>query len=267
MALRDEDWLPRAKRLAVGMRMRVHHKNERRPNMTIGNERDRYWAYCQACKQGARIDKEHVLLAAHYETEQRRLEVPTDMVRAEGSDWEATAGRFLASKGMMYPYLPELFVSPSTGRLLLCDDTGQWHGRDLTERSNQKWLHYGAQFSGNPGRLTILTEDLFSMYKVRYALRGWPTAENPGVRVCSTLGASCGPVAALALHECDSLLWFYDGDKAGDEGRTQALRRMRPYIGRQMWARPPDGMDPKDMQCEEIRDLIRRTVYALAYSG
>lgn len=247
--LPEQDWLPKAKRLAVGMTMRVFHGHERRPNMTIGNERDRYWAYCQKCKQGARLDKEHVLLAAHYVAEERQLSVPTDMVRAVGNaDWELIVGRFLASKGMDYAYLPTAYVSPSARRLMLHDGVG-WHGRDLTERSNQKWLHYGCQFVGTPGPVTILTEDLFSMYKLRYAMANT-------VAVCSTLGSSCGPAAALALKDCTTLVWAYDGDKAGDDGYAQASKRMRAFGPKQYRARPPDGKDPKDMDCNDLRVMI-----------
>lgn len=253
--LPEQDWLPQAKRLAVGMRMRVHHKNERRPNMTIGNERDRYWAYCQACKEGARLDKEHVLLAAHYTTEVKQLERPNDIHLAIGSEYEMIVARFLASKGMDFMYLPPVYVSPSTRRLIVQSPDGGWHGRDLTGVSNQKWLHYGAQFAGNAGPHTICTEDLFSMFKVQYALR-----DQPQWAVCSTLGSSCGPVSALALKDCKSIVWAYDADKAGDDGFKQASKRMRPFVPEQLRARPPEGLDPKDMSVAGIRNMIREVL-------
>lgn len=245
------DWLEQAKRLPVGMRIRVRHGRECRPNMTIANDREHWWAYCQRCKEGGKVEKEHVLLTAHYRAEQRTLEVPTDMVPVERSEYEQIVGRFLARKGMMFPYLPALYYSPSHGRIMLQDGT-QWHGRDITDKSNQKWLHYGAPFAGTPACITILTEDLFSMFKVRYALQG----VYQDVAVCSTLGSSCGPAAALALKNCTALVWFYDADDAGDSGFTQASRRMRPFVRRQQRLRPPDGLDPKDMHVEEIRAAV-----------
>lgn len=260
--LPESDWLPKAKRLAVGMTMRVFHGAERRPNMTIGNERDRYWAYCQKCKQGARLDKEHVLLSAHYVAEERQLLAPTDLVPALGNaDWELIVGRFLASKGMDYTYLPTLYVSPSTRRLMLHDGVG-WHGRDLTEKSNQKWLHYGAQFSGTPGPITVLTEDLFSMFKLRHALKGSPLRHTVYADVCSTLGSLCTPTAALALKDCSTLVWAYDGDTAGDDGFKQASKRMRAFGSKQLRARPPDGLDPKDMELHDLRVMIMEALDA-----
>lgn len=60
--IHEHDWLQHAKRLAVGMRLRIRHGKERRLNMTVANERDRWWCYCQACKDGGVVHKEHVLL-------------------------------------------------------------------------------------------------------------------------------------------------------------------------------------------------------------
>lgn len=252
MALPDSEWLDRAKRLPVGMRMRVQHRNERRHNLTIGNERDRWWAYCQACKDGGRIEKEHVLLGpALADMPEPSRDPPTDRVRVVGSDYEAAVGRFLASKGMMFPYLPELWVSPSERRVMLFDGA-HWHGRDITERSHAKWMHWNSKFSGIAAPITVLTEDLFSMYKVRFALREFA----PSVAVCCTLGAIAGHAAVLALKSCDTLVWAYDGDHAGDAGFKQAQQRMRPFVRRQVRARPPEGKDPKDMDSQAIRDMI-----------
>lgn len=115
----EHEWLPQAQRLAVGMRLRVRHRRESRANMTIGNDRDRWWCYCQRCKEGGVVLKEHVLLSAPVVEEVHDLTVPSDLCPVMGSDFEDTVGRFLASKGMMFPYLPKLWYSASTRRLCL----------------------------------------------------------------------------------------------------------------------------------------------------
>ncbi|HVH93255.1 MAG TPA: hypothetical protein VM783_17960 [Candidatus Acidoferrum sp.] len=254
--LRQEEWLAQAKRLSVGMTARVKHGRERRANMVVGNDRGHWWAYCQACKQGGRLDKEHVLMALGTplsDPSAFELLLPHDLRPVLGSDYEAVVGRFLASKGMMFPYLPKLWYSELTKRLCLQDDDGGWHGRDLTERSNAKWLHYGKpHIVGRIGKTTVVTEDLFSMYKVRFALR---EAHKPYC-VATTLGAGCSVAAALALKDCTTIVWAYDGDHAGDEGFKSASKRMRVLVPKQVRARPPEGMDPKDMDCAEIRELI-----------
>lgn len=271
MALPEHEWLPQAKRLAVGMRDVVRHRHERRPNMKIGNERGRWWAWCHACKEGAVLEKDHVLLAPGKALpEPSELSVPSDLRVVLGSDYEVTVARFLASKGMDMQMLPKLWYSETRKRLCLQDPWGSgWHGRDLTDRSAAKWLHYDkpalagqwgtAGFEGKG--TTIITEDLFSMFKVWYAMRDVPRvgALYP-LHVASTLGAGCSTTAALALKNCRRIVWAYDGDKAGDDGFASASKRMRVHVPKQHRARPPEGMDPKDMTCEAIRKMIEEAI-------
>lgn len=253
----NNEWLDQAKRLAVGMRVRVRHRRESRANMTIGNDRDAWWCYCQKCKEGSRVPKEHVLLTAPVvDARDEPQEVPHDLVPVIGGDYEQAVGRFLASKGMMFPYLPTLWVSPSRKRVLLHDAASGWHGRDLTGHSNAKWLHYAKpHIMGDVGRCSIIVEDVFSRYKVRYALRN-----SPEIGVCSTMGAGCSTTAALALKNCTHLVWMYDGDQAGDDGYKSGSKRMRVLVPKQYRARPPEGLDPKDMQCEDIRNLLKEVL-------
>lgn len=245
------EWLPQAQRLAVGMRMRVVHNRERTAAMTISNERDRWWCYCQRCKQGGVVMKDHVLLTAPAQAVTvQELTLPTDVQPVMGSEYEEAVGRFLASKNMMFPYLPTVYYSLSARRMLL-NDAGHWHGRDLTGRSERKWLNYhGQKFVGMPAPRTVITEDLFSMYKLRFALRG------SDVQVCCSLGAGIHDAAVLALRNCTDVVCAYDADKAGDAGAAAVRTRLRPFGMRVRRARPPDGQDPKDMDCEDLRDMI-----------
>ncbi len=227
--------------------------------MIVGNDRGHWWAYCQRCKEGGRMDKEHVLLGGHGEAveSQSRAELPGDLKQVLGSGYEAAIGGFLASKGMMFPYLPQLWYSESARRVCVQDERGSWHGRDLTGRSNAKWLHYSVPaLALAPCGFTtvdcVVTEDVFSMFKVAYAMRG------TYVNVVSTMGAGCGDRAALALKSWPNIVWAYDGDKAGDDGFTQARKKMRPFVRKQYRARPPEGLDPKDMDIIDIRSMIER---------
>lgn len=258
----DHEWLDVAKRLPVGMSQRVFHRRENRPNLIIANKRDRWTCYCQRCKEGSTVMKDHVLLNGSVELTAADLKRPDDLARVLGSDYENLVGSFLARKGMMYPFLPELWFSVRAKRVLLQDPSGGWHGRDLTERSAAKWLHYDKQnIAGCVAKHTVVTEDLFSMFKCMYALGARPAkrvyrALMPDLNVACTLGANCGTGAVLALQNCSTIIWAYDADQAGDSGYLQGSKRMRVFVPRQLRARPPEGLDPKDMQCKPLRDLI-----------
>lgn len=251
--LPDDVWLKHAQSLGVGQTARIRHGNESRVNMTIGNSAGHWWAYCQRCKEGAKRVKEHVLLTEHkLEAPPVELHVPSDMVPVVGSEYAHPVGVFLASRGMMFPYLPPLWYSEKARRVLLQDRSGGWHGRDLTGRSSVKWLHYmKPHIVGDIQSCTVITEDILSMYKVRFALRS-----SPNIGVASTLGAGCSVQAALALRNCERIVWAYDGDSAGDHGYASAEKRMRLLVPKNVRARPPDGLDPKDLSCAQIRALI-----------
>lgn len=251
--LPERDWLDKAKRLAVGMRVRTYHLGERRPNMTIANEPDRWWCWCQRCKDGAVVLKSHVLLtqAAPAVTD-TLTPPPSESISGIDAGTRWALAHFLARKGMDFTYLPiGTRYSEKARRLLVQDATGHWHGRDTTERSSAKWLHYGnPAIAGCTGFCTVLTEDVFSMFKVRHALLDLPYS------VACTMGTSVSDRAALALKNCSAIVWAYDGDDAGDSGYERGARRMRAFGSTQYRARPPQGLDPKDMQCREIRSLI-----------
>lgn len=198
--------------------------------------------------------KEHVFLGgpAQAITAPPSRALPQDRVRVLQSEFEPAVARFLAGKDMDAAYLPELWVSPSDRRLLLQAEDGTWHGRDMTGRSPMKWCHYGSAFVGTPGACTVVVEDLFSMWKVQYAMR----AVQP-VHVVCTLGAHCDARAALALKSASLIVWLYDADKAGDQGASEAMLRMRPFGPRQIRARPPEGKDPKNLSIQEIRNIVQ----------
>lgn len=253
--LPTKDWLHIAKRLAVGQRLRVVHGRERRANMIVENNAGHYRAYCQACKEGGYVSKDHVVLATRPKVQENTLIVPTDLVRVIGSEHERGVMDFLVSKNMMDVYLPLMWVSPKVKRLYLQDNSLKWHGRALYESNNAKWLHYGATSSvvGDlSSTTTIVVEDLFSMFKVEYALRGHPA------RVYCTLGAHLKNhnVVDLMVDGVRNLIWLYDADDAGDTGYTHGAHRMRQFGKHQARARPPDNLDPKDMQINALRDLL-----------
>lgn len=171
--LHQHEWLHIAQRIPLHSKTRTYHGRERRPNLVIGNEPDKYWAYCQACKCGAVHEKEHVRLTGESPEKHRSdLTIPNDLVDPRTSEaLTAGVGAYLAGKGMDFKYLPNVLYSASRRRILLLEHGQFWFGRDITDTAKQKWLSYsGAQFVqlSTGHRYAVVTEDLFSAHKVEH---------------------------------------------------------------------------------------------------
>lgn len=269
--LPDEEWLHLAKKLAVGVRSRHYHRREGRPNLVVGNEAGKWWAYCQACKAGGVVEKDHVrITGGSAPASSTHLDLPRDSVPIlELDEFSRDAVlRLLAEKHMDQMYLPPLHFSEQRKRMLI--DTGQgWLGRDTTGHSPQKWLTYDgtlwlgpdvaraqkAAGSGSDGegvpRLAVCVEDPFSFYKVRWALRDVPTVST----YCG-LGTVLRPALRLHLLKYDTVACFFDGDPAGVSGAKRESAAMRGLGVRSVARCAPDGFDPKDLSIDDIRSFI-----------
>lgn len=251
MKLRKEQWLRAAKATALGSSVRIVHGNESRANLVVYNDADCWRAYCQRCKISQKVLKDHVRLGVRTPKRPDMLTLPTDKVPVIDSEYERVVTEFLYEKGMAFEFLPDLYISPRARRLMFQDERGGWHGRCFTGSLNAKWLHYGTTgLVGTPMPCTILTEDLFSMYKLKYAMRGQDCA------VCSTLGTGITDKVVLALKNCVKIVCAYDADTAGDAGFTELRRRTKLFVREIVRARPPEGMDPKDMSVQDLIQLM-----------
>lgn len=254
--LNPKDWLSKAKRLAVGMQDRVYHRNEKRPNLVIGNAGDRYWAYCQACKEGGIERKEHVrLTGSSPEAKRSDLSTPKDLMRIRDMEEHARYPllAFLASKGMDMCMLPELWYSCTRKRILMLTASG-WLGRDVSGGALEKWLTYNkAKFLTNQmaARKAVVVEDAFSYFKVR-----WATQDT--VAVYCALGTGIKNALAVACLMHDEVIFMFDGDAAGLKGAEEGSARMRGLGVRSYPLCAPPGLDPKDLTAEQIRNLIGR---------
>lgn len=257
--LPDDEWLHLAKRLAVGSKSRHYHRREGRPNLVVGNEAGKWWAYCQSCKAGGVVEKDHVrITGVSAPDSSTHLDLPRDMVpllELDEFSRDAIAG-LLVAKNMDPMYLPELFFSEQRKRMLI--DTGQgWLGRDTTGASPQKWLTYdGTLYLGEHAtevavaETCVIVEDPFSYYKAMWALRDADT-----VRVACALGTVVRPalVRALLAEPPTKCVLFFDGDDAGEVGAKREASKLRS-LGLPAIARcAPTGYDPKDLTIEQIR--------------
>lgn len=268
----NEVWLPQAKRLGVGMQGRGRHRgcssNSDRENLTYKHLADRYVAYCQACRQPGIHTKEHVAFGYVAPAMSNLLTKPTDVfqIHTLEAHERANIADFLATKHMDLIFFDGVTAfSPSRKRFLVYDHRGQLMGRDTTGRAHSKWLTYDGQHYIEPkewrqGSPALLVEDAFSMYKVRWALRG----TGMDVAVYCSLGTRMHANLFLTLIERHKeVVSFYDGDQAGYNG-CNANDRELSALG---IARTPtltgvrycatEGLDPKDMTIEAIRNHVQ----------
>lgn len=254
--LPEQDWLDKAKRLAIGMTVRTYHGRESRQNLTIGNLPDRWYAWCHRCHEGGVVEKDHVKLGTAPAIADTLPTFPTDSLAVYSSEYEEPIERFLASKCMSSEYLPPLMYSPTRKRILLKSDGG-WHGRDVTGKAPAKWMNYSnTQLAGSTDKTTIVVEDLFSMFKVQWSLRGLPR-----MGVLCALGTQDKAALIARLMNVSRIIWFFDADRAGDDGAQRCQLRLRAFGHKQVRLRPPEGKDPKDMDCETIRQEVLRCCY------
>lgn len=254
--MRDDEWLPHARRLAVGQRSRVRHGNERRLNLVVGHVPDKFWAYCQACKMGAVKLKEHVLLG---EAPPPVLDMrpPQDLVPMLQSPYANQLLGFLARKGMDVKYFraTELYFSESSKRLCIHTGSTGLLGRDITDKSVAKWLAYSKpSYIGRTDRpLVVIVEDALSMYKVQYAL----DRQCMEASVVCSLGTepSSRLLLAIAQAKPQNTWMFYDGDAAGYTGADNAAARLRGFGCPVQVQCATEGKDPKDMTLAEISTL------------
>lgn len=253
--LPDNEWLHHAKRLAVGTRTRLFHRRENRPNLVVGNEAGKWWAYCQSCKAGGVVEKDHVKITGGKAPESStHLDLPRDSLPVLDLDEFSRDAvlRLLAQKNMDQMYLPPLYFSEQRKRMLL--DTGQgWLGRDTTGHSPQKWLTYDGSLwlgkqSGEGPTTAIVVEDPFSYYKVRWAFR-----DSTEYTVYCALGTVIRPSLRIMLLGHPSVAIFFDGDPAGDVGARRESRALRGIGVRAVSRCAPAGYDPKDLSIEQLR--------------
>lgn len=255
--LHRSEWLHLAQAIPVGSQARHKHVGDssNRPNLVVYNNGDSWSAYCMACKAPDRVFKTHVRYSAVAPRESASLVLPRDAVNVhELPQWQQEQiGRFLASKGMDYLYLPGVLQYSRERERLLVHDGQHVLGRDLTGKSPQKWLTYhGSRWLGEPaagGGMNVMVEDPFSYYKVRWAMRNYP-----GVHCICTLGTR--PAMGLMLSMVKPFVtnvMFYDGDKAGHDGARYTEQRLSVMDARVIQHCAPTGLDPKDMQVPAIQ--------------
>lgn len=267
MGLPHNEWLAKAQALPVGQTRRTYHNEEHRANLVVGNAVDRWWAYCHRCHEGGTVMKEHVDLTQAAVQQERVMPWPVDAVPF-GVDAELSryAWRTLLVRGIdLHTMLPDvpLYTSKEQQRLIVGSAQG-WLGRALGN-VQPKWVAYKSPGKPVPVYAThphdtvqgdvVLTEDYFSTLKIRWSLHGQPIARVP----VAVLGTSVHTRLLAQLVQVRSVAIAFDGDSAGSSGTLAVAQRLRALGKPVIELRVPEGLDPKDMRSDQIKEMLCST--------
>lgn len=262
------EWLDDAKKVPVGQKRRVYHGAEKRPNLEVYNNSDSWSAWCYACGEGGKVRKEVLERVVEAPPKFQKYLSPKDcctlqeLAQHQPSKFKQLVlllHRKCMSTALLAPYSP---VYCLTDDRLVFTFKGASVGRDVTERSHAKWLHYYSptpmdyvylqgEKTGSTQEPVVLTEDLFSAIKVRHY---------------TGYSALC----CLGTHISDNIITFltktkyppyypvlaFDGDAAGDKAKRTASKRLSIRGVEFAAVKIKDGYDPKDYTCSELQALF-----------
>lgn len=261
--LPENEWLPQARRLAVGQQRKVRHNEEHTYAMTVGNDMDKWWAYCHRCKVGGMVRKDHVNLAEPV-YHRKPIQYVLKPLHELDQHTELRIARFLLSKGLDLSMIPpsHVWYDHERRRMVLQSPGSPLMGRALDEGVTPKWLDYteGAWYKPSvepwPGTNYVLVEDALSAYKLQYVAHKF---HIPIIAVCCH-GTRVRDALMRQLVWCATRLavWF-DNDAAGNNGRLATEREFRGY-GRPVWGIVSSG-DPKDATIQEIKEKLSGFAY------
>lgn len=262
MAIPPSEFLQHAKSLAVGQTGRFYHKCGPGKVLHVGNSGDRYWCKCYRCHEGGVVEKTHAILAK-IPDQKRFMPWPDDA--KDLAHWPVYTQEVLLkqlySKGIdRYIMLGDTHVwySEKQGRLLFGTRLG-WLGR-ATRGQNPKWAGYGypaPDYGAHPQDAdkgtVVVTEDYLSAMKVR-----WAIGSTYDATVHALLGTELRTrhLSDLLSAGTQRLVTFLDGDSAGGRGSVDVARRARGMGLVTANVGPPEGLDPKDLQKEQILTLL-----------
>lgn len=262
----QSEWLEDAKRVPVGQSRRVYHGAESRPNLVVYNNPDSYSAWCHSCQTSGYYPKEvlqRVDTSApvfhKYLSAADCVTLP-ELARLHPERYKRLVvllHKKRVSTALLAPYNP---VYCLVDERLVFTFKGASIGRDVTERSHAKWLHYhnNAQplefvaIAGAKPKIVVLVEDLFSAIKVnRYT--GLSTLCCLGTHISDSIIQHC------ITSNCYPVLAF-DGDNAGRKATRAASKRLGirdvPFTSVVV----PEGCDPKDLNSRELNELFKEVL-------
>ena len=257
-------WLPIAKELALGQRLRTDHDCGPGRTLTVSHDERGLHAFCFRCNESGWSPPAPVPLGVRLERIRKAQEadnkaaqgvgLPSPQIRA-WRDWPEACRLWLLKAGLASHDLPKLgaYYHPPSDRVVLpvLGPSGRvlfWQARAVDSRQ-PKYLAPPVDKRGitpmyGKADAVTLTEDLLSAYKVGTVAEGW-----------SLLGTALSKrtLGLLVARGCKVNVWL-DPDSAGQKAATKVLATLR---GAGLEARNIiSKVDPKLVHRAEIKDLL-----------
>lgn len=262
--LSPTSWLPRAKLLGLGEKLRTDHDCGPGKTLVIEHSLSGLNAWCFRCNDKGwaplppmALSERLARLRKQSESDEKyskSVRLPEPAVRV-WADWPDRAKFWLIKAGLTRADLPGLgaYYHPPTDRVVLpvLGPSGGivfWQARSLDGRQ-PKYLspgigkHDAVPRWGHAASVT-LTEDILSAYKVGLVAEGWSLLGTSMSKAC---------LAALVNRGAPVNVWL-DPDAGGDRGRAKLVPMIR---GAGLSVNIIHSKrDPKMMSREEIRELL-----------
>lgn len=250
----EAPWLQACKRLAVGQTARFRCCG-RTPAAVLYNKPEAWQMYCHRCKESLSERKQYVSLVQP-EVLPRVLPTPAKLIQISqtSAELQAQLYGFLMSKGIWPEMAGEAYYSEQLKRLVWDLQNGTYLARALHQYQSPKWVLMGqpAQYADagtwlNTG-VIVLTEDWLSALKVQYVSEKYGSEPVTAVALLGTRLSL--PLKAKLIQLGKPVLLMLDGDSAGYAGRDTVQRTLKPFLQTRSYT--IDGLDPKDMTCQQI---------------
>lgn len=244
------NWLRMAQSLPIGSRKWIRHGHCNKDNLILHNNRDRWSAHCMWCGWYAQELKD--VREARKVVPATAWELPTDL----GPVPEHVLAERLLKYGLMPQWLAgwKVKYSPGKRRLYLINpDTGEFASRAAHPDVQPKWLHTTnctVLVSDDPESV-LVCEDLMSAFKLYRAVGDKAhVACSHGTRMARSTKRTVVTIGKPVIAA-------YDGDTAGAEAFRQTRKELEPFVDVVRF-NVPEGMDPKDMSYEAIKEEFKR---------
>lgn len=253
-----QPWLDKCKQLPVGTSARFRCCGSTKAAVLFNNS-DSWSMWCHRCHTSLKEFKQYQNLSEGLQ-QHKVTEVPTDLQKlSECSEYtQEVVYKFLITKGIYPSMVPEAMYSTELKRVLFEVTQSVYMARALNQYQQPKWLQLGGRCRfavvgqvPEPVKI-VLTEDLLSAIKIDYVQREFGSNDVLSV---SLLGTKLDTkLRAIIAQAGVPVLCMLDGDAAGYRGTERIQKDLQVHTQVSTYAE--QGLDPKDLSCQKILEVI-----------